>query len=162
MTMHTAKGLEFENVFVVGLTEGIFPSARSLEERKNDALEEERRLCFVAVTRAKKKLYLTESEGFGVKGYSKVPSRFVFDIDEKLLDIHGKLPEDIRAECAYQSKSFDKSVPVIYKVGDQIRHKIFGEGIIERVDEKNRTYYIRFVNGERAIRFDYAGLSHIF
>lgn len=162
MTIHTAKGLEFENVFVVGLTEGIFPSARSLEERKNDALEEERRLCFVAVTRAKKKLYLTESEGFGVKGYSKVPSRFVFDIDEKLLDVHGKLPEDIQTESVYQAKNFDKSVPVIYKVGDQIRHKVFGEGMIESIDEKNRTYYIRFVNGLKPISFNYAGLSHIF
>ena len=72
--------------FHVGLTEGSFPSARSLEERKNEALEEERRLCFVAVTRAKKRLYLTESEGFGVKGFSKVPSRFLFDIDKSLLE----------------------------------------------------------------------------
>lgn len=136
MTIHTAKGLEFDNVFVVGLTEGIFPSARSLEERKNEALEEERRLCFVAITRAKRKLYLTESEGFGVKGYSKVPSRFVFDIDVKLLDVHGNLPEGIQKEYIFQTKNFDKSLPVVYKVGDQIRHKVFGEGIIERIDEK--------------------------
>lgn len=162
MTMHTAKGLEFDNVFVVGLTEGIFPSARSLEERKNEALEEERRLCFVAITRAKRKLYLTESEGIGVKGYSKVPSRFVFDIDAKLLDVCGNLPEDIQKEYVFQTKSFDKSSPVVYKVGDQIRHKVFGEGIIERIDEKNRTYYIRFVNGEKPINFNYVGLSHIF
>ena len=75
MTLHTSKGLEFDNVFLVGLTEGFFPSARSLEERKTEALEEERRLCFVGITRARKNLYLTESEGFGVKGYSKVPDR---------------------------------------------------------------------------------------
>lgn len=162
MTIHTAKGLEFNNVFVVGLTEGIFPSARSLEERKNEALEEERRLCFVAITRAKQRLYLTESEGVGVKGYSKVPSRFVFDIDTKFLDVCGNLPEDIQKEYVSQTKSFDKSSPVIYKVGDQVRHKVFGEGIIERIDEKNKTYYIRFVNGEKPINFNYVGLAHIF
>lgn len=162
MTIHTAKGLEFDHVFLVGLTEGIFPSARSLEERKNDALEEERRLCFVAVTRARKRLYLTESEGFGVKGYSKAPSRFVFDIDEKLLDIIGHIPAELRSQCVGQAREFDKREAVIYKVGDQVRHKVFGEGIIESVDESYRTYHIRFVNGIKPISFGYAGLAHIF
>jgi len=162
MTIHTAKGLEFDRVFLVGMTEGIFPSARSLEERKAEALEEERRLCFVAMTRAKKELILTESEGFGVKGFSKVPTRFLFDIDPALLDRIGDLPEEIRAEQQRQARVFDKTDVQVYQLGDQVRHKAFGEGIIERVDEKNRTYFIRFVNGIRPISFDYAGLSHIF
>ncbi len=162
MTIHTSKGLEFDNVFLVGLTEGIFPSARSLEERQNDALEEERRLCFVAITRARKKLYLTESEGFGVKGFSKTPSRFLFDIDENLLEIVGVIPEEIKAEYIILSRMFDKTDTVIYSVGDQIRHKAFGEGIIEEVDEKTKTYYIRFVNGIKPISFSYKGLSHVF
>ncbi|MDD4164427.1 MAG: 3'-5' exonuclease [Eubacteriales bacterium] len=162
MTVHTAKGLEFDNVFLVGLTEGIFPSARSLEERKNDALEEERRLCFVAITRAKKNLYFTESEGFGVKGYSKVPSRFLFDIDKSLLDMVGEVPEDIKVQSAYQAREFSGVKVTIYKKGNQIRHKVFGEGIIEDVDELTKTYYIRFVNGVKPINFNYTGLSHIF
>lgn len=162
MTIHTSKGLEFDRVFLVGLTEGIFPSARSLEERKRDALEEERRLCFVAVTRAKKQLYLTESEGFGVKGYSKVPSRFLSDIEESLLDCIGEIPDELRAEQRLQIKRFDKTEAEVYKVGDQIRHKVFGEGMIEEVEEKTRTYYIRFVNGVKPINFNYNGLSHLF
>jgi DNA helicase-2/ATP-dependent DNA helicase PcrA len=162
MTIHTAKGLEFDNVFLVGLTEGIMPSARSLEERKVDALEEERRLCFVAITRAKKRLYLTESEGFGVKGYSKVPSRFIFDIDSKFLEIIGKIPDEIKQQSELQIKEFDKTTLHIYKVGDQLLHKVFGEGIVESVDEKTKTYYIRFVNGIKPISFSYTGLSHIF
>lgn len=162
MTAHTAKGLEFDNVFIVGLTEGIFPSARSLEERKNEALEEERRLMFVAMTRAKNSLYLTESEGFGVKGLSKVPSRFLFDIDENLLNVIGKIPDEIKSEQMVQARIFDKTASEIYKVGDQIRHKVFGEGIVEQVDEKTQTYYIRFVVGTKPIHFDYNGLSHIF
>ena len=162
MTIHTAKGLEFDRVFVSGMTEGMFPSARSLEERKNDALEEERRLCFVAITRAKRKLYLTESEGFGVKGFSKVPSRFILDIDSSLMEITGDISEEVKYEQHYQIKQFNKEERIIYKVGDQMRHKAFGEGIIEEVDEKNKTYYIRFVNGVKPISFHYNGLSHIF
>ncbi len=162
MTIHTAKGLEFDNVFLVGLTEGIFPSARSLEERKKDALEEERRLCFVAVTRAKKRLWLTESEGFGVKGFSKVPSRFVFDIDGSLLSRVGVIPAEILEEHKHQARTFDKVDLQIYKVGDQLRHKVFGEGIVEEVDEQTQTYHIRFVGGVKPISFSYNGLSHIF
>ncbi len=162
MTIHTAKGLEFDQVFLVGLTEGIFPSARSLEERQEEALEEERRLCFVAVTRARQKLFLTESEGFGVKGFSKVPSRFIFDIDPEYLEIIGQIPEELQAEFKTQSKVFDKTQPSVCRVGDQVRHKVFGEGMVEEVDEKNRIYYIRFVNGRKPIRWNYKGLSHIF
>ncbi|HPS36094.1 MAG TPA: 3'-5' exonuclease, partial [Oscillospiraceae bacterium] len=153
---------EFDSVFLVGLTEGIFPSARALEDRKTEALEEERRLCFVGVTRAKKHLYLTESEGFGVKGFSKVPSRFLFDIDPKYLEIIGEIPDEIKEQSAVQVRAFDKITEVIYKVGDQMMHKVFGEGVIEVVDEKTKTYMIRFVNGIKPISFNYGGLSHIF
>ena len=85
MTAHIAKGLEFHTIIIAGLSEKIFPSARSLEERREKALEEERRLCYVAMTRAKKQLFMTESEGFGIKGYMKTPSRFLFDIDNKIV-----------------------------------------------------------------------------
>ncbi len=162
MTIHTAKGLEFDRVFLVGMTEGIFPSARSMEERKKEALEEERRLCFVAMTRAKNRLWMTESEGFGVKGFSKVPSRFLTDIDPALLDVVGEIPEELQKEQEVQAKIFDKTESTTYTPGDQVRHKAFGEGMVERVDEQTRTYYIRFVNGIRPISFDYQGLSHVF
>lgn len=166
MTIHTSKGLEFDRVFLVGMTEGIFPSARSLEERRHEALEEERRLCFVAMTRARHRLYLTESEGFGVKGFSKVPSRFIEDFvrdtDPAFLDCVGTVPHDLREEQALQAKHFDREDGEIFHVGDQLRHKGFGEGIVERVDEKTRTYFIRFVNGVRPISFDYPGIAHIF
>ena len=162
MTIHTSKGLEFDRVFLVGLTEGIFPSARSLEERKKEGLEEERRLCFVAMTRAQTRLYLTESEGFGVKGFSKVPSRFLSDISHDAYRCIGAVGAELHAESERQIRCFDKTEPGIYCVGDQLRHKAFGEGMVEEVDEKTRTYYIRFVNGVRPISFDYPGLSHIF
>ena len=80
MTIHVAKGLEFPYVFVCGLSEYIFPNTRSLEERKERALEEERRLAYVAMTRAMKELYLTESEGITRNGLKKYPSRFLFEM----------------------------------------------------------------------------------
>ena len=80
MTIHAAKGLEFPIVFVIGLSEGIFPSSKTIEERKLLGLEEERRLCYVAITRAKEQLYLMDSEGFSQNGIKKLPSRFLREI----------------------------------------------------------------------------------
>lgn len=85
MTIHAAKGLEFDNVFVVGLSEGIFPSAKTMEEGI-DGLEEERRLCYVALTRARQRLFLTESRGFGyVTSGRKTPSRFLEEMSGDLI-----------------------------------------------------------------------------
>lgn len=73
MTIHSAKGLEFPIVFIVGFTEGIFPSSKTIEERKENGLEEERRLCYVAITRAKSRLFLTDSEGYSQNGIKNYP-----------------------------------------------------------------------------------------
>ncbi len=162
MTIHTAKGLEFDTVFIAGMSEHTFPSARALEERKEDALEEERRLCFVAMTRARRRLYLTESEGFGVKGYSKLPSRFLFDIEDAYIRRIGQIPEEVMEDYRIRTAEAALEKQTIHTVGTQVKHKVFGEGMIEAVDEKTRTYMIRFVNGIKPISFDYKGLSHIF
>lgn len=96
MTIHTAKGLEFPIVFIVGLTEGIFPSSRTIEERKQLGLEEERRLCYVAITRAKEKLYLMESEGLSNNYLSKYPSRFLEEIGIKNYITHGTISDSLK------------------------------------------------------------------
>ena len=86
MTMHSAKGLEFEVVFLVGMEEGLFPSKRSIEE--DDAVEEERRLCYVGITRAKKKLYITNTKKrtlYGTTTFS-MPSRFIDELPSEVLD----------------------------------------------------------------------------
>ena len=80
MTIHSAKGLEFPAVFVIGFTEGVFPSSKTIEERKKPGLEEERRLCYVALTRAQKYLFLMDSEGVSQNGMKKLPSRFLREI----------------------------------------------------------------------------------
>ena len=162
MTAHTAKGLEFDVVFVAGLSEGTFPSARSLEERRAVALEEERRLMYVAMTRARKNLYLTESEGIGFKGYTKVPSRFLFDIGDSLVTRIGHIDDYIMDEFRLQTR--EKRLPGVanYAVGAQVKHKVFGEGMVEEINENTKTYMIRFMQGIKPISFDYQGLSEVY
>lgn len=162
MTSHIAKGLEFHTVIIAGLSEKIFPSARALEERREDALEEERRLCYVAMTRAKENLYMTESEGFGFRGYMKTPSRFLFDIGDEYITRVGHISHDIMEEHALQTVIHKPSATKILPVGTNVKHKVFGEGVIEEVDELTKTYIIRFLIGTKPIRFEYQGLSQVF
>ena len=145
-----------------GMSEKTFPSARALEERREDALEEERRLAYVAMTRAKQKLFLTESEGFGFRGYSKTPSRFLFDIKNEHICRIGIIGTEIMAEHALQTVIRKPSAQNHLAAGDRVKHKAFGEGVIETVDENTKTYTIRFLNGIKPIRFDYQGLSQVF
>ncbi len=87
MTVHAAKGLEFDTVFVYGMSEGIFPNDRAMQESQLKGLEEERRLAYVAFTRAQNKLYLTESSGFSyILSRIKVPSRFIKEIDPQYIE----------------------------------------------------------------------------
>ncbi len=152
MTMHSAKGLEFPNVFLIGMEDGIFPSFRSTENEED--LEEERRLCYVAVTRAKKQLYLTCAERrmmYGRTQYSK-PSRFLEEIPEKFVDSNISETQrerqqrlDMRPSAGHQTKrAFEisggfrkkqttakpKIAAMDLKPGDQVDHKAFGHGMI--------------------------------
>ncbi|MDR0286635.1 MAG: hypothetical protein LBI03_02850 [Clostridiales bacterium] len=144
------------------MPEKIFPSARALEERREDALEEERRLCYVAMTRAKKQLYMTESEGSGFRGYMKTPSRFLFDIGDEYITRIGHISEEIMEEHALQTVIRKPTGTEFLPVGTNVKHKVFGEGVIEAVDENTRTYTIRFLIGTKPIRFEYQGLSQVF
>ena len=90
MTMHSAKGLEFDIVFLVGMEEGLFPSKRSIEE--DESVEEERRLCYVGITRAKQILYITNAKRRTLYGKDVMnsPSRFIKEIDQELLEIENE------------------------------------------------------------------------
>ena len=162
MTVHIAKGLEFHTVIVAGLSEKIFPSSRALEERREKALEEERRLCYVAMTRAKKQLFMTESEGVGIKGYIKTSSRFLFDIDNKHITRIGSIGNEIMEEHELQTVIRTSSVNEQYPVGTTVKHKIFGEGIVEDVNLNTQSYTVRFLIGTKSIRFDYKNLWKLF
>ncbi|MGD8583569.1 MAG: 3'-5' exonuclease, partial [Gammaproteobacteria bacterium] len=128
MTLHSAKGLEFPLVFIVGLEEGLFPSQRSLDEEGK--LEEERRLCYVGITRARKQLVLTSTEHRRLYGQDMypTPSRFVSEIPEHLLNEVRSRPSV--SQPLYSPKSHQTETINGIGVGQRVRHAKFGEGVV--------------------------------
>jgi len=153
MTLHSAKGLEFPVVFMVGMEEGIFPGYRSMADESE--LEEERRLCYVGITRAKQKLYMTNTFTrtlFGNTTYNRM-SRFLREIPPELMDSNEMEASTSRSNTGtYRTESFgnfsksristftDTSKPRVaatsFSVGDQVEHKQFGVGIITKIVEE--------------------------
>ena len=145
MTIHTAKGLEFDTVFVPGLVDGQFPSYRL---RNEDELEEERRLLYVAMTRAKNMLYLSSYENKDT-GYRAKQSVFLGDMDPTQL-------ECINGSRIVSSGVGEQMLPkVMFAEGDRVAHKVFGEGTVVAVDCPAQTYDIQFdkLRGTRRIMF---------
>ena len=123
MTVHSAKGLEFDHVFLIGLEEGLFPHSNCLDS--SDEIEEERRLCYVAVTRAKKTLTLVNAQRRMLYGNTNCnpPSRFISEISDDYLD------KDIKEEVKFNKEEMiDKTAE--YSVGDHVIHDIYGEGVV--------------------------------
>lgn len=139
MTVHSAKGLEFKNVFVVGLCDGVFPSEKSMAEGIK-GLEEERRLAYVAFTRAKENLFLTESMGYNyATNSSKVPSRFLEEIDDVFIEKAGIKPLTEKITTFDDDEEFTikiakKRPKVSIKPGDVVIHDDFGEGVVISVN----------------------------
>ena len=134
MTMHAVKGLEFDYVFVVGVEEGLFPHLNSMNSEEE--LEEERRLMYVAITRARKKLYIINSRSRLLYGKisSNVPSRFISEIGEDLLDQEKK--ESIFSKKINREDMIKEND---IKVGDLIRHEKYGNGVVLNIDGKIAT-----------------------
>jgi DNA helicase-2/ATP-dependent DNA helicase PcrA len=131
ITLHQAKGLEFSAVFIVGLEEGILPHRRSFDDPEQ--MEEERRLCYVGITRAKKRLYLLRSYRRSLFGGSTAnpPSRFLQDISPHLISPRGLWEESpTPVASAYSQPSPRPSSTPALKVGDHVRHSKFGPGIV--------------------------------
>ena len=149
MTIHQSKGLEFPEVFVVGLTEGVFPNHRSIRERREDGEEEERRLMYVAVTRAEKMLWLCESEGYmHDSGALKYPSRFLSEVPDYMLNLEGvmdpSLMEGTRNMVAMLREELGGNAETPVPNGTRVSHKVFGEGVIEAFDASSKSYKVRF------------------
>ena len=154
MTIHQSKGLEFPEVFVIGLTEGIFPNHRSIRERREDGEEEERRLMYVAVTRAEKMLWLCESEGYmNDTGALKYPSRFFSEVPDWMLKLEGvmdpTLMEGTRQMVAMLREELGGNSEKPLEPGTRVSHKIFGEGVIEAYDASSKSYKVRFGESTR-------------
>ena len=179
MTLHSAKGLEFPYVYLAGMEDGMFPSSMCIFSGDQSELEEERRLCYVGITRAKKRLALTCARRRMIHGttqYNRV-SRFVEEIPEDLLTEHvvfekKKEVESVKstayqqAKQAFHSKPFAAAKPVQqfgkkqdgtldYEVGDRVRHVKFGEGLVTQITSGGRDY-------EVTVNFDTAGVKKMF
>ncbi len=171
MTIHQAKGLEFPYVFVMGLNEGIFPSHRAIRERLKQAEEEERRLMYVAVTRAERELILTESEGFSAANQcGKYPSRFLMEIPEKLVQQKGRLRPQLLVDAKFLVDSLNDELGIEgeplaqspaeapqaslpddkIQTGDAVEHSVFGRGVVENV-KPNGSLEVKFASGVRTL-----------
>ena len=173
MTVHSSKGLEFDYVYLAGMEDGLFPSCNF--ETTEDEIEEERRLCYVAVTRARKELYVTHSSErmvWGQMNYMIKPSRFIYEMDQKSLEYLSerirKSPEKVAKDMLSDNKKikienfnpFSLKSPVRtsnlkhqqnskYKVGDTVNHIKFGKGKIKSIDSKSLV--IDFIAGEKKL-----------
>ena len=175
MTLHSAKGLEFPNVYLAGMEDGLFPSFMTITADSPDELEEERRLCYVGITRAMKKLTLTCAQMRMLKGetqYCKT-SRFVREIPREYVQIGRSLPERKTQEVnlgsnyqqmreAFKTKAFSpkqftvtKATSLDYEVGDTVKHIKFGVGMVTNITEGGRDY-------EVTVDFDRVGIKKMF
>ncbi len=148
MTLHSAKGLEFPDVYLVGMEEGLFPHQRSSEDLVQ--LEEERRLCYVGITRAKQTLTLTHAQHRRMHGsdYYPSPSRFIDEIPSELLNdirLGGSVTESLFKKSEVSAPNSDGSL----SLGQRVRHAKFGEGIVLNLEGSGGHMRIQ-VNFERA------------
>lgn len=155
MTIHTAKGLEFPYVFVCGLNEGVFPSKHVDTE---DKLEEERRMAYVAYTRAENALFLSDAEGVNYDGSFRYPSRFIFNTDKSYLDYTVELEEQLVDNASKFIKNSEEKIVIpttAFTIGDIVEHKVFGVGEIIGIKKDIASYVIRFNNSatERNLSF---------
>jgi DNA helicase-2/ATP-dependent DNA helicase PcrA len=152
MTLHNAKGLEYPVVFMIGCEEGVFPHSRSIDEGN---LEEERRLCYVGITRAERKLYVTYARTrtlYGARSYN-MPSRFLDELPAELTDAEEAPPADVWAGGEATS------APLPFRVGDDVVHASFGEGVVTGL-QQGGVVTVRFAadGSERQLMADYAPL----
>lgn len=146
MTVHAAKGLEFDHVFLCGMNEGIFPSRKT---KDLFGMEEERRLAFVAVTRAKKRLYLSGAEGRNLDSSPRYPSRFILDVDGALLTYTQKPADGLIADAKEYIRYSEKYLPenlesALLPIGTRIKNDYLGEGTITDIDTDKNSYVVQF------------------
>ena len=156
MTVHNAKGLEYDVVMVTGLEEGLFPHARAVDDP--EGLEEERRLCYVALTRARERLVLSHCASRALRGNRMyaIPSRFIDEIPERALGREDDGPARPRGGGG------DVMIAVApYGVGDAVVHESFGEGVITGVQQKGRLIQVRFDDKERVLMADMAPMRKV-
>ena len=158
MTLHSAKGLEFKVVFIVGLEEGIFPHNRSFESQSE--LEEERRLMYVGITRAKKKLYLLSARNRTIFGKTSgtVESRFIKEIDEEFINKENTAPKEETKEHKIVGNMYNETSNAL-KPGDKVSHSIFGDGVVVSINKDLATIAFSYKVGIKTIAANHKYLT---
>ena len=156
MTMHSAKGLEFKVVFLVGMEDGIFPHQNAFFE--SQGLEEERRLCYVGITRAKEKLFLSNAKRRILYGKDVInpPSRFIAEIDDSLIDIDNK---NMFEEEKIDKKKYYKDEDVDFSDGDIIDHDVYGKGVVVSISGDIITVAFSKKYGIKKLLKNYKGIT---
>ena len=159
MTVHSVKGLEFNKVFVIGLEEGIFPHMNSLME--NSELEEERRLAYVAITRAKEKLYLINARRRMLYGKDSInpPSRFIGEINKDLIESNEKEEHHEEIKIDKSEKFYQEDVD--YQVGDYVYHDIFGAGRVVEVTNSLVSIAFKMPHGIKKLMKNHKSLRKV-
>lgn len=163
MTIHAAKGLEFDYVFVVGMEENLFPHTNSMVDVKE--MEEERRLAYVAITRAKKQLHLTHAtkrKYFGIIQMNPV-SRFVTDINQDMIDFEASYSSSVDTYNAssWEDSKDDFVMDIDLKVGDKVKHEYFGKGVVKYIRGTNVEVDFGSIYGVKELMLEYARLEKI-
>ena len=163
MTIHAVKGLEFDNVFVIGMEEGIFPHYNSINEGTMAAIEEERRLCYVAITRAKKNLWMLNAKRRMLFGNTQMnmPSRFMDEIDSKYLDVENNKTSLVDKIVNFKKEDKFRKEDVSYDVGDHVSHADFGEGVVVMVDKSLVTIAFPHPHGVKKMMKNHKSLTKI-
>jgi DNA helicase II / ATP-dependent DNA helicase PcrA len=166
MTLHNAKGLEYDTVFILGCEEGAFPHMRALQEGGE---EEERRLCYVGITRARKRLYMTWAQNRRLFGQNErnLPSRFVDELPDELTEKHSTAARSLTSSWATPTTGVTPLEPVAprpaieLQTGDDILHASFGEGVVTAIE--GDVAVVRFANdgSERKLTLDYAPIKRL-
>ena len=161
MTLHSSKGLEFRVVFIVGMEEGIFPHIRSLGDIKE--LEEERRLCYVGVTRAEEKLYLLNAKRrmlFG-KTTENIPSRFIGEIEDELLEVSEELSSHQGMITKKLFNMYKENLNDDLGVGDKVHHDKFGDGVVINIKDDLATIAFNRAVGIKTMKANHISLKKI-
>jgi DNA helicase-2/ATP-dependent DNA helicase PcrA len=167
MTLHNAKGLEYDTAFIIGCEEGAFPHVRALQEGGE---EEERRLCYVGITRARKRLYMTWAQNRRLFGQNErnLPSRFVGELPVELTERHSTATASLAT--SWETSTFGEAPPaesiepkpaLELQTGDDIVHASFGDGVVTGVE--GDIVIVRFASdgSERTLTLDYAPIKRV-
>ena len=163
MTIHAVKGLEFDNVFVIGMEEGIFPHYNSINEGTLAAIEEERRLCYVAITRAKKNLWMLNAKRrmlFG-NAQANMPSRFMDEIDMRYMETENNKTSLVDRVVNFRKEDKFRKDDVSLDAGDHVHHDTFGEGVVIMCDKSLVTIAFPHPHGVKKMMKNHKSLTKV-